>query len=63
MLNNTPRVGLDERTIRFTVKTSEELQAGDALIVRSVMPTKEGVEVSVVTEKAVRAEAEKLLVR
>ena len=53
--------GLDKRTLKFVVQTSEPLQAGDALIVRNVSRTEYGLEVAAVPEKAVVDEAARLL--
>jgi len=52
---------LDRHTIRFTVKAATtELHAGDALIIRDVQQSREGLRVAAVSEKALKDEAAKV---
>ena len=52
---------LDGTTYEFTVGDGDDLERGEALIVRSIERTPDGTRVSVVPEKVVRATAARVL--
>lgn len=52
---------LDRRTLHFKVETSETLRKGDALLIRNVQTTESGIQVSAISERAIRDETAKLV--
>ena len=52
---------LDAYTVSFNASNDLGLRPGDTLVVREIQQSKMGFEVAVVPERAVRAEAERLL--